>query len=65
MKELGSEVAGGGKDSQQTQSKTKNQIVRTGRFVSSCVPVSVECLDRDNDADENVDADQVKNGENR
>ena len=33
MKELGSEVAGGGKDSQQTQSKTKNPIVRTGRPV--------------------------------
>ena len=33
MKELGSEVAGGGKDSQQTQPKTKNPIVRTGRPV--------------------------------
>ena len=32
MKELGSEVAGGGKDSQQTQPKTNNPIVRTGRF---------------------------------
>ena len=35
MKELGSEVAGGGKDSQQTQPKTKNPIVRTGRPVLS------------------------------
>ena len=35
MKELGSEVAGGGKDSQQTQPKTKNQFVRTGRLVLS------------------------------
>ena len=35
MKELGSEVAGGGKDSQQTQPKTKNPIVRTGRLVLS------------------------------
>ena len=33
MKELGSEVAGGGTDSQQTQPKTKNPIVRTGRPV--------------------------------
>ena len=32
MKELGSEVAGGGKDSQQTQPKTKHPIVRTGRL---------------------------------
>ena len=35
MKELGSEVAGGGKDSQQTQPKTKTPIVRTGRPVLS------------------------------
>ena len=34
MKELGSEVSGGGKDSQQTQPKTINPIVRTGRLVS-------------------------------
>ena len=33
MKELGSEVAGGGEDSQQTQQKNKNPIVRTGRPV--------------------------------
>ena len=33
LKELGSEVAGGGKASQQTQPKTKNPIVRTGRPV--------------------------------
>ena len=92
MKELGSEVAGGSEDSQQTQPKTKNPIVRTGRLVSteqpsgssaqeidkrvllgcessnertgrlvcSCVPVSVESLDRDKDADESVDAGQVR-----
>ena len=35
MKELGSEVAGGGKDSQRTQPRTKNPIVRTGRRVLS------------------------------
>ena len=33
MKELGSEIAGGSKDSQQTQPKTNNPIVRTGRLV--------------------------------
>ena len=92
MKELGSEVAGGGKDSQQNQPKTQNAIVRTGRpvlseqqsgssvqeienvsylaakapikdqgdLLSSCVPVSVERLDEDKDADENVDADHVR-----
>ena len=38
MKELGSEVAGGGEDSQQTQPKTKNPIVRTGRLVESEQP---------------------------
>ena len=58
MQELDSEVAGGGEDSQQTQPKTKNPIVRTGRPVNSCVPVSVERLDQDKDAD-NVDADQI------
>ena len=35
MKELGSEVAGGEKDSQQTQPKITNPIVRTGRLVLS------------------------------
>ena len=35
MKKLGSEVAGGGKDSQQTQPKNENPIVRTGRPVLS------------------------------
>ena len=38
MKELGSEVAGGSEDSQQTQPKTKNQIVRTVRLVKSEQP---------------------------
>ena len=92
MKELGSEVAGGSENSQQTQPNTKNPIVstvrplkseqpsgssvheidkrilfgcestnvRTERHVNSCVPVSVEPLDQDKDADENVDADQIK-----
>ena len=95
MKELGSEVVGGGKDSQQTQPKIKNPIVRTGRpvlaeqlsgssaqeidkrvllewestnvstdrLVKSCVSVSVGCLNKDKDADENVDADHVRTGD--
>ena len=62
MKELGSEVAGGGKDSEQTQPKTKNPIVRTGRLVNSSVPVSVERSDKDKDAHENADADHVRTG---
>ena len=35
---------------------------RTGRPVSSCVPVSVERVDEDKDADENVDVDQTSTG---
>ena len=35
---------------------------RTGRPVSSCVPVSVERSDKDKDADKNVDADYVRTG---
>ena len=38
MKELGSEVAGGSEDSQQTQPKTKSPIVRTKRPVRSEQP---------------------------
>ena len=32
----------------------------TVRLVKSCVPVSVERVDKDKDADENVDADQIR-----
>ena len=96
VKELDSEVAGGSKDSQQIQPKSKTQLSRTERPVSeqppglltqeigkdvlfgcgstnsrtgrrvnassfsqSCVPVSVERVDKDKDGDENVDADHV------
>ena len=91
FKELGSEVAGGSEDSQQTQPRSKTQLssterpvkseqpsgssaqeigkdvlfgckstnVITGRLVKSCVPVSVERLDQDKHADENVDANQI------
>ena len=34
--------------------------VSTARPVNSCVPVSVDRLDKDKDADENVDADQIR-----
>ena len=30
--------------------------------MKSCVPVSVECVDKDKDADENMDADQTRTG---
>ena len=59
MKELGSEGAGGSENSQQTQQKSKTQLLSTGRPSKSCVPVSVERLDKNKDADENEDADQV------
>ena len=36
--------------------------VSTERLVKSCVPVSVERLDKDKDADESVDADQCSTG---
>ena len=36
--------------------------MRTERLVICCVPVSVERLDQDKDADENVDADQIRTG---
>ena len=36
--------------------------VSTERLVKSCMPVSVERVDKDKDADENVDADQTSTG---
>ena len=41
---------------------TKEIKKKTGRLVKSCVPVSVERVDQDTDADENVDADPVRTG---
>ena len=90
-KELDSEVAGRNEDSQQTQPRSKTQLLSTARPVKSkqpsgsltqeiekdvlfgcestnvstvrpvksCVPVFVERLDKDQDADENVDTDQI------
>ena len=40
----------------------ESTILRTGRLVKSCVPVSVERSDKDKDVDENVDADQISIG---
>ena len=45
MKELGSEVTGGGKDSEQTQPNTKNPIVRTGGPVKSEQPSGSSRID--------------------
>ena len=47
-----------------TNSRTMRPV-NAPSFSQSCVPVSVERLDKDKDADENVDADQNKNGETR
>ena len=47
IKELGSEVAGGSEDYQQTEPKSKTQLLGTERPVNSCVPVFVEHLDED------------------
>ena len=52
MKELGES-----EDSQKTQPRSNTKLLSTARFVKSCVPVSVERLDKDEDADENVDTD--------
>ena len=43
MKELGSEVAGGGGDSQPTQPKTKNPIVRKGEACFVRATIRFEC----------------------
>ena len=43
MKELGSEVAGGSENSQQTQPKTKHPIVRTGRPIFGRATIRFEC----------------------
>ena len=44
IEELGSEVAGGSKDSQQTQPQTKNPIVRTRRLQLLKKSTNVSCL---------------------
>ena len=43
MKELGSEVAGGSENSQQTQPKTKHPIVRTGRPIFVRATIRFKC----------------------
>ena len=40
----------------------KAPMKEQGDLFSSCVPVSVERLDQDKDADENVDADHARTG---
>ena len=59
MKESDSDVAGGSGDSPQTQPRSKTQLSSTVRPLKSCLPVSVERVDKDKDAGENVYADQI------
>ena len=40
------------------------RLVNASSFSQSCVPVSVQRVDKDKDADENVDADQTSTGRN-
>ena len=42
-----------------TNSRTERRV-NASSFSQSCVPVSVERVDKDKDADENVDADQTR-----
>ena len=42
--------------------KPTTKLSSTVRPANSCVPVSVERVDKDKDADENVDADQTSMG---
>ena len=48
MKEVGSEVAGDGANSQQTQPKTKNPVVRTGRLVFAKQPAGSSAQEIEN-----------------
>ena len=63
MKELGSEVAGGGKDSQQTQPKTKNPIFRTGRPVLSEQQSSSSVQEIDNVSNVTAEAPMKEQGD--
>ena len=45
-----------------TNSRTVRPV-NAPSFSQSCVPVSVERVDKDKDADENVDADQTRTGD--
>ena len=63
MKELGSEVAGGSEDSQQTQPKTKNPIVRTGRSVLSGQQSGSSVLEIENVANLIVKAPKKEQGD--
>ena len=58
-KEIGKDVLFG---CESTNSRTVRPV-NASSFSQSCVPVSVERVDKDKDADENVDADQNKHGE--
>ena len=45
-----------------TNSRTERPV-NAPSFSQSCVPLSVERVDKDKDADENVDADHTRTGE--
>ena len=63
MKELGSGVAGGGKDSQQGQPKTPNPIVRTGRLVLAEQPSGSSAQEIDKRVLFDCESTNVKNRE--
>ena len=46
----------------ESTNSTTRRLVNGPPFSPSCVPVSVERADKDKDADENVDADQISTG---
>ena len=56
--EIGKDVLFG---CESTNSRTRKPV-NASSFSQSCVPVSVERVDKDKDADENVDADQTRTG---
>ena len=68
MKGLDSEVDGSCKDTQNESNQNPKQLSRTWRPVDgpkslqSCVPVSVELVDKYEDKDKDVDADQTRTG---
>ena len=53
------EAVGGPQQPPKGRSAVRTRRTRNS-LSNSCVPVSVERLDRDKDADENVDADQIR-----
>ena len=63
MKESGSEVVGGGEDSQQTQPKTKNPLVRTERHVLAEQPSGSSAQDIDKSVLFDCESTNVRTGD--